>query len=75
METKADIEGILATCHRIAADVTQLHRAAGTLPDGAPRGEILKALFELTRQVEVVKKQVRRIGSASTAGGTDGPLV
>ncbi len=64
MERVPATDEILATCNRISADVTSLHRAAGTLPDGPARGEILKALFELTRQVEVVKKQVRRVASA-----------
>jgi hypothetical protein len=31
------------------------------LGDPAAQGEILKALFELTKQVEVVKKQLMRV--------------
>lgn len=54
-------------CNRIAAEVTSLHRAAARLPEGAERGEVLKALFELTRQVEVVKKQVRKLEGSDTS--------
>lgn len=54
-------EEIRGHCNRIASEVTLLHRAAARLPDGAERGEVLKALFELTRHVEVVKKQVRKL--------------
>lgn len=47
-------------CHRLAAGVTAMHPLANQIEDPAAKGEILKALFEITRQVEVVKKQLQR---------------
>ena len=64
MDTPTWPEEIRGHCNRIAAEVTALHRLAGRMPEGAERGEVLKALFELTRQVEVVKKQVRKMEGA-----------
>ena len=66
MDTASPTEEIRDLCNRIAAEVTQLHRASGKLRDGPERGEILKALFELTKNVEVVKKQLRKLDSGDT---------
>lgn len=60
-------EEIRGHCNRIATEVTQLHRLVARLPEGPERGEVLKALFELTRQVEVVKKQVRKLEGGDTS--------
>jgi hypothetical protein len=38
-----------------------MHPALPGLGDAGTQGEILKALFELTKQVEVVKKQLMRL--------------
>ena len=38
-----------------------MHPALPKLDDAATQGEVLKALFELTKQVEVVKKQLMRL--------------
>jgi len=46
---------------QIAAQVTAMHPRVPALNDAPAQGEILKALFELTKQVEVVKKQLARI--------------
>lgn len=56
-------EEIRVHCNRIAAEITGLHRVASRLPDGPERAEILKALFEMTRGVETVKKQARKLES------------
>lgn len=72
MEAKPITEEMRAVCNRLSADITALHRLSGGLPEGPARGEIFKALFELTRQVEVVKKQVKRVESA---GETAGPAL
>lgn len=63
METPTLPEEIRAACNRIAGEVTALHRAAARLPDGPARAEVLKALFELTRHVEIIKKQVKGLES------------
>lgn len=66
MELGSTIEEIRGVCHRIAGEVTALHRGVGKLPDGPERGEMLKSMFELTRHVEVVKKQLRKLESGDT---------
>ena len=46
---------------QISKLVTELHPLTPKLGKPEAQGEILKALFELTKQVEVVKKQLLRI--------------
>ena len=41
--------------------VTSMHPLVPKLGDSAAQGEIYKALFELTKQVEVVKKHLLKI--------------
>ena len=41
--------------------VTSMHPLVPKLGDAAAQGEIYKALFELTKQVEVVKKQLLKL--------------
>lgn len=41
--------------------VTSMHPLVPKLGDPAAQGEIYKALFELTKQVEVVKKHLLKI--------------
>ena len=43
------------------ADVTSIHPLLPALEDEPTKAEIIKALFELTKNVEVVKKQVMRL--------------
>ncbi|MBL9140169.1 MAG: hypothetical protein JNK85_30145 [Verrucomicrobiales bacterium] len=63
MEPVPASEEVRAICHRIAAEVTTLHRVVGRIREGPQRAEILRALFELTRNVEVVKKQTKLLDS------------
>ena len=41
--------------------VMKIHPLLNALGDDATKGEIVKALFEITKNVEVVKKQVMRL--------------
>ena len=41
--------------------VTSMHPLVPKLGDAAAQGEIYKALFELTKQVEVVKKHLLKV--------------
>ena len=41
--------------------VTAMHPVVPKLGDAAAQGEIYKALFELTKQVEVVKKHLLKL--------------
>ena len=61
MDRPTAISEIRTACNSIAAGVTSIHPLLPALGDDATKGEIVKALFELTKHVEVVKKQVMRL--------------
>ena len=48
-------------CNTVAMAVMKIHPLLNALGDDATKGEIVKALFEITKNVEVVKKQVMRL--------------
>lgn len=50
-----------ARADQISRLVTELHPLNGKLANAEAKSEIIKALFELTKQVEVVKKQLLKI--------------
>lgn len=50
-----------ATCNELGNAVTRLHPLVPRLNAPAAQAEILKALFELTKQVEVMKKHLIRL--------------
>lgn len=53
-----------ARADQISRLVTELHPLSSRLTHVEARNEILRALFELTKQVEVVKKHLRRADQA-----------
>ena len=61
MDRTTAISEIRQACNDIAAGVTRVHPLLPALGDEPTKGEIVKALFELTKNVEVVKKQVMRL--------------
>jgi len=61
MDRAAAITEIRAACNVISGGVTSIHPLLPALADEATKGEIIKALFELTKSVEMVKKQVMRL--------------
>lgn len=61
MDRSEAISRMRSTCNQISAAVTSLHPQLPLLNAPATQSEILKALFELTKQVEVVKKQLIRL--------------
>ena len=48
-------------CNVVSTAVMKVHPLLNGLGDDATKGEIVKALFEITRNVEIVKKQVMRL--------------
>ncbi|MEN9546965.1 MAG: hypothetical protein RLZZ356_1697 [Verrucomicrobiota bacterium] len=50
-----------AMCNELGNTVTRLHPLVPRLNAPPAQAEILKALFELTKQVEVVKKHLIRL--------------
>ena len=61
MDRATTITQLRGDCDQISRLITQMHPALPKLGDSATQGEVLKALFELTKQVEVVKKQLMRL--------------
>jgi hypothetical protein len=61
MERTDAIREIREKTNEIAARVTAIHPLAGKLNDAPTQGELMKALYELTKQVEVVKKHLLKL--------------
>ena len=61
MDRPAAIAEIRIACNALAAGVTSIHPLLPALADEATKGEIVKALYELTKNIEVVKKQIMRL--------------
>lgn len=61
MDSTSAISQIRAETVQLAGAVTRIHPLVPSLGDAPTQAEILKALFELTKQVEVVKKQLMRL--------------
>jgi hypothetical protein len=61
MDRPTAIAQIRAACNALSAGVTSIHPLLPALDDPPAKAEIIKALFELTKSVEVVKKQVMRL--------------
>jgi hypothetical protein len=61
MDRPTAIAQLREQCNTIAAAVTRMHPLAPPLADKPAQDEIMKALFGLTREVEVVKKQLLKL--------------
>ena len=61
MERNDAIKEIRDRIHQISAQVTAIHPLTPKLADPPTQTELFKALFELTKQVEVVKKHLLRL--------------
>ena len=61
MDRPTAIQQIREACNTLSAGVTSIHPLLPALADEPTKAEIVKALFELTKNVEVVKKQVMRL--------------
>ncbi|MBI5774689.1 MAG: hypothetical protein HZA89_13215 [Verrucomicrobia bacterium] len=54
------VEAIKKTCGAISAEMLKLMPAVNGVADKTMKDELLKAVFELTRAVETVKKLARK---------------
>ena len=61
MDRATAITQLRAACNGLSAGVTGLHPLVPALADQPTQDEIFKALFELTKQVESVKKQLLKL--------------
>jgi hypothetical protein len=61
MERNATIQKIREQVNQIAVQVTAIHPAVPGLTDAPTQAELLKALYELTKNVEVIKKHLLKL--------------
>lgn len=61
MERPEAIQLLRNECNLLSAAITRMHPVAPALQDSPTQTEIFKALFELTKNVETVKKQLMRL--------------
>jgi len=61
MEPKLVIQDIRDRTNQIATQVTAIHPLVPKLADPPTQAELLRALFELTKQVEIVKKHLLKL--------------
>jgi hypothetical protein len=61
MERNAAIARIRELTNQMAVNVTAIHPLVPGLADPPTQGELLKALYELTKSVEVIKKQLLKL--------------
>lgn len=61
MDRATAIQQIRSICNQLSSNVTAIHPLVGNLADQPTQDEIFKALFELTKNVETVKKQLLRL--------------
>ncbi len=61
MERPEAIQHIRAAALQIAVSVTSIHPLVPKLADAPTQAELIKALYELTKQVEVVKKHLLKL--------------
>ncbi len=62
MDRNMAIQKIREQANEIAAGVTAIHPLVPGLADQPAQGELLKALYELTKNVEAIKKQLLKLG-------------
>lgn len=61
MDRPAASQQIREHCNTVSVAVMKLHPLLNALGDEPTKAEIVKALYEVTKNIEVVKKQVMRL--------------
>ncbi len=61
MDRPTAIAQIRESCNALAGTVTRIHPCVPGLDDKLTQDEIYKALFALTKEIEVVKKQLLKL--------------
>jgi len=61
MDRQQAIREIRERVNQIASGVTAIHPQVPGLADAPTQAELFKALFELTKQVEVIKKHLLKL--------------
>ncbi len=68
MERNEAIAEIRNRANQISANVTAIHPLTPKLADATTQAELMKALYELTKQVEVVKKHLLKLEKRDDSG-------
>jgi thymidylate synthase ThyX len=61
MDKAEAIKQIREVCNNVARDLMRIHPAVPALADKAAQDEIFKTLYELTKQVEIIKKRLAKL--------------
>jgi len=61
MDKAAAIKQIREVCNNVSRELMRLHPAVPALADKETQDEIYKTIFELTKNVEIIKKRLARL--------------
>ncbi len=61
MDKSAALQQIREVCDNIARQLMRIHPAVPLLADKEAQDQIYKAVFEVTKQVETIKKRLARL--------------
>ena len=61
MDKPTAIQQIREVCNNVSRELMRLHPAVPALADKEAQDEIYKTIFELTKNVEVIKKRLAKL--------------
>jgi len=61
MDKVAAIKQIRDVCNNVSRELMRIHPAVPPLAEKEAQDEIFKTLFELTKQIEIIKKRLARL--------------
>jgi thymidylate synthase ThyX len=61
MDKAAAIKQIRDVCNNVSRELMRIHPAVPALEEKEAQDEIFKTLFELTKQVEIIKKRLAKL--------------
>ncbi len=61
MDKAAAIKQIRDVCNNVSRELMRIHPAVPALAEKEAQDEIFKTLFELTKQVEIIKKRLAKL--------------
>ena len=61
MDKPAAIKQIREVCNQVSRELMRIHPAVPALAEKEAQDEIYKTLFELTKQVEIIKKRLAKL--------------
>ena len=61
MDKAAAIKQIRDVCNNVARELMRIHPAVPALAEKEAQDEIFKTLFELTKQIEIIKKRLAKL--------------